>query len=39
MISKLIRSPVEDVKVGMRVSVAFEQQLHELWLPQFKPAG
>jgi hypothetical protein len=39
MISNLIRCPLEGVKVGMKVSVAFEQQSPEIWLPQFKPAS
>jgi hypothetical protein len=38
MISNVIGCPVEDVELGMRVSVIFEQQSPEIWLPKFKPA-
>jgi uncharacterized protein len=37
MISNVIGCPVEDVQIGMKVSVEFEQQSAELWLPKFKP--
>ncbi len=39
MISNVIGCPVEDVKIGMKVSVVFEQQSPEIWLPKFKPAA
>ena len=37
MISNVIGCPVENVKLGMKVSVVFEQQSPELYLPKFKP--
>ena len=37
MISNVIGCPVEDVKIGMKVSVEFEQQSPEIWLPVFTP--
>ena len=37
MISNVIGCPVEDVKIGMKVSVEFEQQSAEIWLPKFTP--
>ena len=37
MISNVIGCPVEDVKIGMKVSVEFEQQSPEIWLPKFTP--
>ena len=37
MISNVIGCPVEDVKLGMKVAVVFEQQSPEVWLPKFKP--
>ena len=39
MISNVIGCPVEDVKIGMKVSVVFEQQSPDIWLPKFKPAA
>jgi hypothetical protein len=33
----VVGCPVEDVKLGMEVSVFFEQQSPEIWLPKFKP--
>lgn len=36
MISNVVGCPVEDVKLGMKVSVVFEQQSPEIWLPKFK---
>jgi uncharacterized OB-fold protein len=38
MISNIIGCPIDDVKVGMKVEVVFEQQSPEIWLPKFKPA-
>jgi uncharacterized protein len=38
MISNVIGCPVEDVKIGMKVSVEFEQQSPEIWLPRFTPS-
>jgi uncharacterized OB-fold protein len=37
MISNVTGCPVEDVQIGMKVSVEFEQQSAEIWLPRFKP--
>ena len=37
MISNVIGCPVEDAKIGTKVSVVFEQQSPEIWLPKFKP--
>lgn len=39
MISNVIGCPVEAVKIGMKVSVVFEQQSPDIWLPKFKPVG
>ena len=38
MISNVIGCPVQDVELAMRVSVIFEQQSPDIWLPKFKPA-
>ena len=32
-----LRVPVEDVKLGMKVGVTFEQASKDVWLPKFKP--
>jgi uncharacterized protein len=37
MISNVVGCPVENVKLGMKVSVTFEQQSADIWLPKFKP--
>ena len=37
MITNVIGCGVEDVNLGMKVSVVFEQQSPEIWLPKFKP--
>jgi len=37
MITNVVGCRVEDVKLGMKVSVEFEQQSPEIWLPKFKP--
>ena len=37
MISNVVGCPVENVKLGMKVSVIFEQQSADIWLPKFKP--
>jgi len=39
MISNVVSCPVEDVKLGMKVSVVFEQQSPEIWLPKFRPTA
>ena len=39
MITNIIGCPVEDVKLGMKVSVAFEQASKDVWLPKFKPSA
>jgi hypothetical protein len=38
MITNIVGCPVEDVKLGMKVSVVFEQASKDIWLPKFKPA-
>ena len=37
MITNVIGCPVDAVNIGMKVSVVFEQQSPEVWLPKFKP--
>jgi uncharacterized OB-fold protein len=37
LITNIVGCPVEDVKLGMKVSVVFEQASPEIWLPKFKP--
>ena len=37
MITNVVGCRVEDVKLDMKVSVLFEQQSPEIWLPKFKP--
>lgn len=37
MITNIVGCPVEEVKLGMKVSVTFEQASKEVWLPKFKP--
>ncbi len=37
MITNIVGCPIEDVKLGMKVSVAFEQASKDIWLPKFKP--
>ena len=37
MITNIVGCPVEDVKLGMKVSVIFEQASKDIWLPKFKP--
>jgi uncharacterized OB-fold protein len=39
MITNVVGCGVEDVKLGMKVSVVFEQQSPEIWLPKFKPSA
>jgi uncharacterized OB-fold protein len=39
MISNVIGCRVENVKLGMKVSVVFEQQSPDIWLPKFKPVS
>lgn len=38
MITNVVNCPVEDVKLGMKVAVTFEQASKDVWLPKFKPA-
>jgi uncharacterized OB-fold protein len=38
MTSNIVGCAVEDVKLDMKVSVAFEQASPDIWLPKFKPA-
>jgi len=37
LITNIVGCPAEDVKLGMKVSVVFEQASREIWLPKFKP--
>jgi hypothetical protein len=37
MITNIVGCAVEEVKLGMKVSVTFEQASKEVWLPKFKP--
>jgi uncharacterized OB-fold protein len=37
LIANIVQFPIEDVKVDMRVSVAFEQVTPEVTLVRFKP--
>jgi uncharacterized OB-fold protein len=37
MITNVVGCSVEDVKLGMKVTVAFEQASPDIWLPKFKP--
>lgn len=39
MITNIVGCPIEDVKLGMQVSVVFEQASKDIWLPKFKPAA
>jgi uncharacterized OB-fold protein len=36
--TNIVRCPAEEVKLGMKVSVVFEQASPEVWMPKFKPA-
>ena len=37
MITNIVGCSVDDVKLGMKVAVYFEQASPEIWLPKFKP--
>jgi uncharacterized protein len=37
MITNVIGCPPDDLKIGMKVSVVFEQASPAIWLPKFKP--
>lgn len=37
LITNIVGCPVENVKLGMKVSVQFEQASKDVWLPKFKP--
>ena len=39
LITNVIGCPVEDVKMGMKVTVQFEKASEKIWLPKFKPAA
>jgi uncharacterized protein len=39
MITNIVGCPIEDVKLGMQVSVVFEQASKDIWLPKFKPVA
>jgi hypothetical protein len=38
LITNVIGCAVEDVKLGMKVTVQFEKASEKVWLPKFKPA-
>jgi hypothetical protein len=38
LITNIVGCPVDDVKLGMKVAVQFEQASEKVWLPKFKPA-
>jgi uncharacterized OB-fold protein len=37
LITNIVGCPVEDVKLGMKVTVRFEQASNNVWLPKFSP--
>jgi uncharacterized OB-fold protein len=37
IITNVIGCPPDDLKIGMKVSVVFEQASPEIWLAKFKP--
>lgn len=37
LITNIVQCPAESVKLGMKVTVAFEQSTPQIWLPKFKP--
>jgi len=37
LITNIIGCPVENVKLGMKVTVQFEKASEKVWLPKFKP--
>lgn len=37
LITNIVGCPVEDVKLGMKVTVRFEQASKDVWLPKFRP--
>ena len=37
MITNIVGCPVDQVTLGMKVSVVFEQASKDVWLPKFKP--
>ncbi len=39
MITNIVGCAVEDVKLGMKVAVQFEQASDDVWLPKFRPAA
>lgn len=39
LITNIIGCPVEDVKLGMKVSAQFEKASEKVWLPKFRPAA
>lgn len=38
LITNIVGSPVEDVKLGTKVTVQFDKASEKIWLPKFKPA-
>ena len=39
LITNIVGCPVEDVKLGMKVTVQFDKASEKIWLPKFKPAA
>jgi uncharacterized OB-fold protein len=39
LITNIIGCPVDEVKLGMKVTVQFEQASEKVWLPKFKPTN
>ena len=39
LITNVVGCPVEDVKLGMKVTVQFDKASEKIWLPKFKPAS
>ena len=37
MITNIVACPVDEVKLGMKVAVTFEQASQDVWLPKFRP--
>jgi len=37
MITNIVNCPVENVRLGMKVFVVFDQASKDVWLPKFKP--
>jgi uncharacterized OB-fold protein len=37
LISNIVGYPAENVRIGMKVAVSFEQAAKDVWIPKFKP--